>query len=70
MRALRSTVPARMAEIDLVIGGIALDIGDTPLALKHYRSFLEQLPRDIRAATVRTRVAGIEKLQPSVASSR
>lgn len=52
--------PLRNATLDLAIAGIALEAGHSALALTHYRTFLRESPRDVRASSVRTVVASLE----------
>lgn len=61
MREFSSALSMRDAEIDLIIGGIASEIGEHEVAVKHYESFLAQLPRDIRSSTVRSRLDALRK---------
>ncbi|MET0262587.1 MAG: hypothetical protein ABW223_06800 [Rariglobus sp.] len=59
-RAVGYEQPMRNAEVDLTIGNLARETGDTALARKHYAAFIAKAPRDVRATTVRRLLAGLD----------
>jgi tetratricopeptide (TPR) repeat protein len=60
VRAISHGRARRDAQVDMIVAGLALEVGELELALQHYRSFLELGGRDNRRQTVLGVVAAIE----------